>query len=224
MIDENSIVNRILSGDTSAVERLVDLYESRVYQYALRYLGQENEAEQAVIEIFRQIFRKLGAKTDSQMYIWVFRITANVCADIQRHKRGNKSTMAVFRLREVKKGGTDEKKELDEAIQAQLLRLTRQQREVILLRDLCGLDDMAAGQVLGMDEDGIRKRLSRARKNLRDLLLRQGALTQTKEKAKDNQNCQDFRELCSQYVDECITEEDKAALLDHIQILSLIHI
>ena len=218
MIDENSIVNRILSGDTSAVERLVDLYESRVYQYALRYLGQENEAEQAVIEIFRQIFRKLGAKTDSQMYIWVFRITANVCADIQRHKRGNKSTMAVFRLREVKKGGTDEKKELDEAIQAQLLRLTRQQREVILLRDLCGLDDMAAGQVLGMDEDGIRKRLSRARKNLRDLLLRQGALTQTKEKAKDNQNCQDFRELCSQYVDECITEEDKAALLDHIQI------
>ena len=38
MIDENSIVNRILSGDTSAVERLVDLYESRVYQYDLRYL------------------------------------------------------------------------------------------------------------------------------------------------------------------------------------------
>ena len=85
MIDENSIVNRILSGDVSAVERLVDLYESRVYQYALRYLGQENEAEQAVVEIFRQIFRKLGANTDSQLYIWVFRITANVCADIQRH-------------------------------------------------------------------------------------------------------------------------------------------
>lgn len=217
MIDENSIVNRILSGDMLAVERLVDLYESRVYQYALRYLGQENETEQAVIEIFRQIFGKLGANTDSQLYIWVFRITVNVCADIQRHKRGNKSTMAVFRLREVKKGRSDHKKELDEAIQTQLLRLTRQQREVLLLRDLCGLDDIATGQVLGIDEDGIRKRLSRARKNLRDLLLRQGALVQVKEKVKDNQDCQHFREMCSRYVDECITEEDKAMLLDHIQ-------
>lgn len=217
MIDENSIVNRILSGDSAAVERLVDIYESKVYQYALRYLGQQDEAEQAAIEIFRQIFHKLGTSTDSQLHIWVFRITANVCADIQRHKRGNKSTMAVFRLREVKKSEADEKIKLDEAIQAQLLRLTRQQREVILLRDLCGLDDKAAGEVLSMDEDSIRRRLSRARKNLRDLLLRQGALASIEEKTKDSETCQDFRELCSGYVDECIAEEDKTALLDHIQ-------
>lgn len=217
MIDENSIVNRILSGDMLAVERLIDLYESKVYQYALRYLGQENETEQAVVEIFRQIFGKLGANTDAQLYIWVFRITVNVCADIQRHRRGNKSTMAVFRLREVRKGRNSGKIELDEAIQAQLLRLTRQQREVILLRDLCGLDDIATGQILGIDEDGIRRRLSRARKNLRDLLLRQGVLVQTKDKVRENQDCQHFREMCSRYVDECITEEDKTVLLDHIQ-------
>ncbi|MCD8357514.1 MAG: sigma-70 family RNA polymerase sigma factor [Clostridia bacterium] len=217
MFDENSIVDRILSGDDSAFERLVDLYEPKIYQYALRYLGQEKEAEQAAEEAFNQIFYKLGANTDSQLFIWVFRITANVCADMQRRSRGGKSSAAVFRLKEIRKEEKDEKRDLDEAIQTQLLRLTRQQREVILLRDLCGLNDADTGQVLGMDEDSVRLRSSRARKNLRDLLLRQGVLKQPEGKSQNSMECQQFRELCSQYVDEYITDDDKTALLDHIQ-------
>ncbi|MDO4287078.1 MAG: sigma-70 family RNA polymerase sigma factor [Eubacteriales bacterium] len=217
MFDENSIVDRIISGDDSAFERLADLYAPKVYQYALRYLGQENEAEQAVEETFLQIGSKLGGNVDSELSVWIFRIAANACADIQRRKRGTMSTMAVFHLREIRKDDQDEKRDLDEAIQSQLLRLTRQQREVILLRDLCGLNDAATGQVLGMDADGVRLRLSRARKNLRDLLLRQNILSQPKERNGDNRDCQNYRELCSQYVDEYITQEDKAALLDHIQ-------
>lgn len=217
MFDENSIVDRIVSGDDSAFERLADLYAPKVYQYALRYLGQENEAEQAVEETFLQIGSKLGGNVDSELSVWIFRIAANACADIQRRKRGSMSTMAVFHLREIKKDDQDEKRDLDEAIQSQLLRLTRQQREVILLRDLCGLNDVATGQVLGMDADGVRLRLSRARKNLRDLLLRQNILSQPKERSEDDRDCQNYRELCSQYVDEYIAQKDKAALLDHIQ-------
>ncbi|MDO4174916.1 MAG: sigma-70 family RNA polymerase sigma factor [Eubacteriales bacterium] len=217
MFDENSIVDRIISGDDSAFERLADLYAPKVYQYALRYLGQESEAEQAVEETFLQMGKKLGANSDSQLSVWIFRIAANACADIQRRKRGSRSTMAVFHLRENKREDPASEKILDEAIQSQLLRLTRQQREVILLRDLCGLSDLDTGQVLDMDADGVRLRLSRARKNLRDLLLRQGVLQQPKKKSDDSRDCPNYRELCSQYVDEYITPENKTALLDHIQ-------
>ncbi|WP_432617385.1 anti-sigma factor family protein, partial [Butyricicoccus sp.] len=33
----------------------------------------------------------------------------------------------------------------------------------------------------------------------------------------EGRDCPHFQELCSQYVDECIEEDDKTALLDHIQ-------
>ena len=46
MFDENSLVERVLSGDEDAFARLVARLEPRVYQYALRYLGEEQEEQQ----------------------------------------------------------------------------------------------------------------------------------------------------------------------------------
>ncbi len=219
MFDENSLVDRVLGGDEDAFSRLVDRLEPRVYQYALCYLGEEQEARQATIETFNQVYRKLHRNMGLRLSIWTLRLATDVCADIQKRKRGAKGTMAVFRLREIphgKHGRKQESIELDAAIQAQLLRLTRQQREVLLLRDLIGLSDAETGQVLKLDLNGVRLRISRARHNLRELLVRQGALPQP-DKRGEGRDCQHFQELCSQYVDECMEEDDKTALLNHIQ-------
>lgn len=217
MFDENSLVDRVLSGDEAAFERLVNRYENKIYQYALRFLGQEAEASAVTEEVFSQIYRGLSENTDDQLHIWLFRTTANICAEKQRRKRGSKSPIAAIRLHEQPKNEAERVRSLTEGIQDQLLRLSRQQREIILLRDLCGMDDDETAKILDINRSGIRLRLSRARKNLRDQLVRQNILQEPTERsgsAKDNQH---YRELSSQYVDECITEEDKAALLDHIQ-------
>ena len=219
MFDENSIVDRVLRGDGSAFERLAARYEHKVYQYALRFLGQEEDACAATEEIFGRIYRQLGTCPDTHLSTWVFRITAEVCAEYQHRKRNAKNSMFgdVFHLREPMK----EERELSTEIRGQLLRLVRQQREVLLLRDLCGLDDEETGRVLSLDEAGVRQRLSRARKNLRDLLIKQNVLKDADGSMLFWHNmprdCQNFRELCSQYVDGCISEEEKSRLLDHIQ-------
>lgn len=224
MFDENSIVDRILSGDDSAFDRIVDRYEHKVYQYALHFLGREESACLATEEVFYQMYSKLSERTDCLLSTWVFRITANVCADFQHYKRGAKGAAVfsdvVFRRQEL---SDKEQKEqyIDEAIQTLLLRLTRQQREVLLLCDLCGLSDEETGQILKLDERGVRSRLSRARKNLRELLLRQGILDPfnhpSGQRYHASKACHEYRELCSQYVDECISDADKTLLLDHIQ-------
>ena len=128
MFDENSLVERVLSGDEDAFARLVARLEPRVYQYALRYLGEEQEARQATIETFNQVYRKLHRNMELRLSIWTLRLAADVCADIQKRKRGGKSSMAVFRLREIPHGKRGKKQaamDLDAAIQSQLLRLTR---------------------------------------------------------------------------------------------------
>lgn len=126
MFDENSLVERVLSGDEDAFARLVARLEPRVYQYALRYLGEEQEARQATIETFNQVYRKLHRNMELRLSIWTLRLAADVCADIQKRKRGGKSSMAVFRLREIPHGKRGKKQaamDLDAAIQSQLLRL-----------------------------------------------------------------------------------------------------
>lgn len=217
MFDENSMVDRVLSGDEAAFERLVDRYENKVYQYALRFLGQETEASAVTEEVFSQIYRGLSENADEQLHIWMFRTAANICAEKQRRKRGVKSPMAVIRLHEPPRDEEERARSLTEGIQEQLLRLTRQQREVILLRDLCGMDDDETAKILDINKSGIRLRLSRARKNLRDLLVGENILQEPKERSGSTKENQHYRELCSQYVDEYISAEDKAALLDHIQ-------
>lgn len=94
MFDENSLVERVLSGDEDAFARLVARLEPRVYQYALRYLGEEQEARQATIETFNQVYRKLHRNMELRLSIWTLRLAADVCADIQKRKRGGKSGAA----------------------------------------------------------------------------------------------------------------------------------
>ncbi len=217
MFDENSIVDRILDGDLSAFERLIDRYERKVYQYALRFLGRKEDACIATEETFYQISRKIQTCTDASLSTWVLRIAANVCAEHQHRKRGARGAVFAEMFRQRDGDGRGEI-DLDEAIQAILLRQTRQEREVLLLRDLCGLNDEETGQVLGLDQNSVRQRLSRARKNLRQLLLKQGVLGSAEQlHAAQTKDCPDYRELCSRYVDECISDADKEALLDHIQ-------
>lgn len=215
MFDENSVVTRILSGDDAAFERLIDRYEHRVYQYALRFLGRQTDACIAAEEIFSQIYTKIETYAGTKLSIWVFRIAANVCAEYQHHRRGSKNSV-FSEMFHPRTNEPQENKDISDGVQIALLRLTRQQREVLLLRDLCGLNDEETGQVLGLDENGVRQRLSRARKNLREQLLRHGVLEQQAEET-HKKDCVNYRELCSRYVDECISDADKTALLDHIQ-------
>lgn len=207
MFDENSVAERVLSGDGSAFDRLVDLYIQRVYLYTLYYLGQEEDAQKASVEIFCEVYRKLDSLRDDELFTWVMRIAAEVCAEHQRHRRG-----AASRVEDA------EEDLLETAIRQQLALLQRQQREILLLHDVCGLPDEKVARVLKLDVNGVRLRLSRARKNLRDQLVRVRALQRPKILMRTaTKDCTQYRELCSRYVDEYISDEDKQALLAHIQ-------
>lgn len=207
MFDENSVAERVLSGDGSAFDRLVDLYIQRVYLYTLYYLGQEEDAQKASVEIFCEVYRKLDSLRDDELLTWVMRIAAEICAEHQRHRRG-----AASRLNDIKEDP------LEIAIHQQLALLQRQQREILLLHDVCGLPDEKVARVLKLDVSGVRLRLSRARKNLRDQLVRVKALQRPKLLMRTaTKECTQYRELCSRYVDEYISDEDKQNLLAHIQ-------
>lgn len=199
-MDDNRVVNRLLAGDSTAVERIVNQFDTAVYQYCLQFLGSAPEAEDAASEVFVRLFSQLGSDlAETSLQEWVMRIAVSVCSDWQKKHRSRRA----------------ESKTLEQRIQQALQRLVRQQRALVLLRDLNGLDVKTIASILEMDEPTVQQRLARARNNLCEYVVQSEVHGPVRRL--HNKQEQKYYELCSRYVDECVTEEEKTELLNHIQ-------
>ncbi len=206
MIDETQVVNRLLAGDSSAADKIVNRYEAMVYQYCLHFLGSEREAEEASARAFVRLFAQMSADTaEKPLKEMIMKIAVKVCFDWQKHYKTPKKGEADLTLEE----------QLHQALQ----RLVRQQRAILLLRDMSGMSKKAIAGIVDIKESQVSMRIARARNNLCDFLLQSGAELGVKggiieRKSKESQN---YHELCSRYVDGNVSEEEKKDLLDHIQ-------
>ena len=69
-------------------------YQDRVYTQACRMLGNREEAQEAVQDIFMRVYRSLDSfRGDSKLSTWIFRITANVCISRLRKKQLDMSSL-----------------------------------------------------------------------------------------------------------------------------------
>ena len=75
-----TIVRRVLAGDTEAYAGLVARYRDRLGRYAVRMLGNQADAEEALQDTFVRGYRSLGRCTDPQRFgAWLFGILVNRC-------------------------------------------------------------------------------------------------------------------------------------------------
>ena len=82
MREENDgvLVRRVLSGETRTYARLVDRYRDRLGRYALRMLGNRDDAEDALQDTFIRAYRSLARCEGPDGFgPWVFTILVNRC-------------------------------------------------------------------------------------------------------------------------------------------------
>ena len=187
MSSEKALVQKAKAGDRDAFAALVSAYECKIYNLALRYLGNREDAMDASQEVFLRVFRFLpGFQEESGFSTWIYRIGVNVCKDMlaKRAKRGELSLELPdeeedYRTAEVADRRYDpeaivEQADLRESLAEAIGQLPQQQREMIVLRDIQGLSYEEIGQVLSLEAGTVKSRLSRARENLRKKLLQSG--------------------------------------------------
>lgn len=178
---EQACIAATLDGDAAAFNRLVQFYETRVFNLCYRMLGDYDSAADAAQDAFLLAYRKLHTFRGGSFRSWLFRIATNTCYDVLRARKRRPSTSLDQAMDdpdhpyEPVDGGElpDEfvsRRELANAIQAALLHLPPDQRSVLILIDIQGMAYQEVADTVGANLGTVKSRLSRARARLRDLL------------------------------------------------------
>ncbi len=86
--DDQALVRRSLDGDERAFALLVTRYSGALYRLSWRMLRNEEEARDAVQEVFLRVHRAMGSFDQRRKFsTWILRITTNHCIDRIRRRR-----------------------------------------------------------------------------------------------------------------------------------------
>ncbi|MBQ1250560.1 MAG: sigma-70 family RNA polymerase sigma factor [Clostridia bacterium] len=186
-MNERALVELARAGDEAAFEKLVTLYERKVYATAFRYTANEHDAMDISQEVFIRVFRFIHTfNLESSFSTWIYRITVNVCKDHIR-KRASRAELPL-ELTDEESGEYTveisdstydpvelyEQAELRQEIRRAIDDLPDNYKEIVLLRDIGGLSYDEISQTLDIEVGTVKSRLSRAREKLRNFLLQNG--------------------------------------------------
>ncbi len=186
-MEDKEIIEQVLAGDNNAFGALVERYQTRVYNLALRMCGNPDDAFDLAQEAFFRAWRGLpGFQFDSAFSTWLFRLSANVCLDWLRAKK-RRPTVSLTTVddedEEVQLELPDPGKGPEElllaaedrkALAKALNELPVEYREILTLRAINDLSYEEISRILNLREGTVKSRLSRARLALRNKLLQNG--------------------------------------------------
>jgi len=183
--DEARMIARAREGDLEAFDGLIRRYEDQVYSVAVRLLGDEDDAADVAQEVFLAFFRHLKHyRGDAKLSTWLHRVTVNMVKNHWARQKRRRAAQTqsleatddpddpspvealanpVADPRRVAAGV-----EMREVIEAKLLELEPEFREVIVLRFIEELSYEEIAEVTGEPLGTIKSRIFRARRALRD--------------------------------------------------------
>ena len=180
MIDidpDAGLLSEIAAGDQTAIRHFVTLKLPRLLALGVRMLGNRSEAEDMAQETFVRVWKNAatwqtnGAKFDT----WMHRVALNLCYDKLRGRREytnddipeqiDQSLIPEQRLAVIQ--------ESDQVTSA-LAMLPTRQREALVLQYYQEFSNIEAAKLMEISVEALESLLSRARRNLKALLLQQG--------------------------------------------------
>jgi RNA polymerase sigma-70 factor (ECF subfamily) len=165
--DEDSVlVERFLAGDRGSFEQLYSKYYDKVFAIARGILLDQDEAADAVQEVFTLVFRHLGRfDRRSRFSTWLFRVAVN--RSIQEARKNKHKKRNVDLTEAAGKVAAEEPEVIDHKIQSALAELSPNDRALLVLFywEELSLNDIAAS--LGCGVNAAKTRLYRARERFR---------------------------------------------------------
>jgi RNA polymerase sigma-70 factor (ECF subfamily) len=163
---------------SSEFKLLVMPYSTRLYRMAFRLMGNREEAEDIVQEVYVKLW---GMRNELPKYKSIealsIRITRNLCLDQLRRRKVNYDALKAEKLKQQENTNTPEgeleRKEEEKIVHQMIAALPEPQRSLVHLRHLEGKEYEEIAEMVNMNVNAIRVSISRARKQMREMLQKQ---------------------------------------------------
>jgi RNA polymerase sigma-70 factor, ECF subfamily len=183
---DEGIVRAVLDGDTARFELLMRRYNERLYRTARAITRDDREAEDVMQQAYVNAFANLRQfKGNAKFATWLTRIAINeALARVRRRGRYEPfedEPLGGNTVVPIRPAADPERQafagELRDLLEWAIDALPDGARAVFMLRDVEGLSTADTAATLGVSEDVVKTRLSRARMALRRFLLERAGAT-----------------------------------------------
>lgn len=158
---------------TATYTRLISDIRDTIYRLALSIVGDVAEAEDIVQDIFERAWRARDAVLESEYPgAYICRMTRNLAIDRLRHKERHKTLSIDYRQAGADGNNSTNLNDMAATTRQIIAALPEKQRTAIHLRDVEGYEIEEIAEILDSDATSIRMNLSRARKSVREQLIK----------------------------------------------------
>ncbi|MEN3013514.1 MAG: sigma-70 family RNA polymerase sigma factor [Endomicrobiia bacterium] len=186
-LDENTLVELARNGDTAAFEKLIKLYEEKIYSLAYRVLQDKEEAFDVLQDTAISAFKNLkNFKSKSSFSTWLYKIALNFALMRKRKQKSQLKKAQIVNPEDSDKlpqfteiseqnlvgnyvNWMDnpmlnmENEELKDILMKSLNKLPEKYRNVIILKEMEGKPVEEVSKILGISIPAVKTRLHRGR-------------------------------------------------------------
>lgn len=166
------------AGDASAPRAMTDRFTAPTFRLAIRMLGDQSEAEDVTQEALIRLFRAAPGwqPGSAKVTSWLYRVTANLCADrLRRHRTEplDEAPEPVDAVSAPEDRLTD--KARSDALARALSSLPERQRLAVVLRHLEGLANPEIAAIMDIGTEAVESLTARGKRALAQALAGQKA-------------------------------------------------
>jgi RNA polymerase sigma-70 factor (ECF subfamily) len=186
MMHSDTLIQRAKQGDQNAQGRLVQLWYKRIYNFSFKFFLDHDLAMEVSQKTFISMCRNLtGLQEVTRFKSWLYKIAVNYCREELRRKKNSRTTPfeKVWHHETENSPGwessgfrTDnpekqlQQSELSDLLQAALMEINEDQREVVIMKEYEGLKFREIAEVLNISENTVKSRMYYGLDSLKKIL------------------------------------------------------
>jgi len=170
LLTDERLTRRAVGGDERAFAAIFRRYHQPLYRFCLAIVGNAEDAQDALQNTMIKVLRALpGEERKIELKPWLYRIAHNESIDLLRRRRETRELSAEQAAPGYGLAEDAATRERLRRLLADLRELPERQREVLVMRELGGLDFEEIGSALDTSGAVARQALYEARQSLRQM-------------------------------------------------------
>jgi RNA polymerase sigma-70 factor (ECF subfamily) len=180
--NDEEMIRRFYQADGEALKVIFQRHKDKLFNFALRFVGNRADAEDAVSHTFMMVCEKRYTnKPGASFKTWAYTVIRNFCLSKMRSRtkfyplwssKNGSDHDEIIDVEDHKVSAREDlnQKEMMVIVQKAIQKLPDEQKEALLLREYNGLNYEEIAQVLDCSLEKVKVLIFRARNHLKDVL------------------------------------------------------